>query len=207
MNFKIKGKQVNKKEREYLNSLNMKWCKKCSQALPQEEFSKNQYKCKSCSKKATESWKEKNPEYHQAYRDNNKEKRAKYNAEWFKNNRDKANATKRKWRARQRENNPEFNIANSLRCRMHGTIIKGYKSKSTIELLGCSISECKHHLESLFQEKMSWDNYGEWHIDHIKPCSSFDLTDPEQQAECFHYTNLQPLWAVDNIKKGDFFED
>ena len=50
---------------------------------------------------------------------------------------------------------------------------------------------------------MTKENYGEWHVDHIKPCASFDLTDPEQQAICFHYTNLQPLWAVDNIKKRD----
>jgi HNH endonuclease. len=51
---------------------------------------------------------------------------------------------------------------------------------------------------------MSWDNYGRdgWHIDHIRPCASFDLTDPEQQRQCFHYTNLQPLWAADNIRKG-----
>lgn len=49
---------------------------------------------------------------------------------------------------------------------------------------------------------MSWDNFGEWYIDHIKPCCSFDLTDIEQQKKCFHYTNLQPLWAIDNLKKS-----
>ena len=49
---------------------------------------------------------------------------------------------------------------------------------------------------------MTWDNHGEWHIDHIKPCASFDLTDADQQRECFNYTNLQPLWAKDNLSKG-----
>lgn len=53
---------------------------------------------------------------------------------------------------------------------------------------------------------MSWENYGEWHIDHIKPCSSFDLSDPKQQKECFNYTNLQPLWAIDNLKKSYKYE-
>ena len=52
---------------------------------------------------------------------------------------------------------------------------------------------------------MTWDNYGEWHIDHIKPCCGFDLTDFEQQKKCFHYTNLQPLWAKDNITKNGKF--
>jgi hypothetical protein len=54
----------------------------------------------------------------------------------------------------------------------------------------------------MFTEGMSWDNYGEWHIDHILPCSSFDLADIEQQKICFNYKNLQPLWAEDNLRKG-----
>ena len=76
------------------------------------------------------------------------------------------------------------------------------KSDKTLELLGASVTFVKKYLESLFQPGMSWDNYGEWHVDHIIPCASFDLNDPEQQKKCFHYTNLQPLWAADNIAKG-----
>jgi len=80
----------------------------------------------------------------------------------------------------------------------------GVFSSKTIDMLGCSVLELKEHLQSLFLEGMTWDNhtYDGWHIDHIKPCSSFDLTDIEQQKECFHYTNLQPLWAEDNLTKG-----
>ncbi len=79
------------------------------------------------------------------------------------------------------------------------------KTRRTEELLGCTIEKCKIYLESLFKEGMSWDNYGYrgWHIDHIEPCSSFNLTNIEEQKKCFHYTNLQPLWAKDNLSKGD----
>ena len=74
-----------------------------------------------------------------------------------------------------------------------------------MSLIGCSLEYFIAYLESKFQDGMTLDNYGEWHIDHIRPCASFDLTDPDQQRQCFHYTNLQPLWAKDNLLKGDKF--
>ena len=79
------------------------------------------------------------------------------------------------------------------------------KAGHTEELLGCSIEEVRNHLERLFQPGMTWDNWGKygWHIDHIIPVSYFDFSDPEQQYWAFHYTNLQPLWAVDNLRKGN----
>ena len=76
------------------------------------------------------------------------------------------------------------------------------KSSSTEEYLGCSIEHARNHLESLFLEGMSWGNVEEWHIDHRIPVASFDLSEPEQMRMCFHYTNLQPLWAFDNLSKG-----
>ena len=76
------------------------------------------------------------------------------------------------------------------------------KSSSIVELLGCTIPEAQKHLESQFAPGMTWENRGEWHIDHVVPCASFDLTDPTQQLECFNYKNLQPSWARDNISKG-----
>lgn len=74
----------------------------------------------------------------------------------------------------------------------------------TIDLLGCTISELRQHLENRFIGGMTWENHGlhGWHIDHIRPCASFDLTQPAQQRECFHYLNLQPLWAKDNMSKS-----
>lgn len=71
-----------------------------------------------------------------------------------------------------------------------------------MELIGCSISFLRGYLEAKFTEGMSWDNHGEWHIDHIKPCASFNLLDDEEQQKCFHYKNLQPLWAQENLSKG-----
>lgn len=77
------------------------------------------------------------------------------------------------------------------------------KSNNTIRLLGCSLDELRDHLERQFSEGMTWDNYGDWHIDHRLPCASFDLSNPDEQKVCFNYTNLQPLWAKDNLSKSD----
>jgi len=84
------------------------------------------------------------------------------------------------------------------------------KNFATAEMVGCSLEFLKEHLEKQFLPGMSWENYGMfegntmngWHIDHILPCKSFNLLDPEEQKKCFHYTNLQPMWGPDNIKKG-----
>ena len=94
-------------------------------------------------------------------------------------------------------------LLHGLRNRIRNALKGGAKSAHTVELLGNTIEGAKAHLESHFQPGMTWDNYGAWHVDHIKPCAAFDLTDPAQQRACFHFTNLQPLWAVDNLKKSD----
>ncbi len=77
------------------------------------------------------------------------------------------------------------------------------KSVNTISLIGCSVSELKRHLETMFSDGMTWQNRSLWHIDHIRPCSSFDLSDPIQQKECFNCYNLQPLWSRDNLEKSN----
>jgi len=102
----------------------------------------------------------------------------------------------------RRRTDPNFKILTILRGRIKD-VLKGHsKSDSTINILGCTIEELWIHLESKFTEGMTRQNHGKWHVDHIIPCASFDLTKPEQQVKCFHYTNLQPLWALDNLKKG-----
>jgi hypothetical protein len=76
------------------------------------------------------------------------------------------------------------------------------RAERSMELVGCSIDDLWIHLEGTFKKGMTRNNYGLWHVDHCKPCASFDLNDPLQQKKCFHYSNLQALWAIDNLKKG-----
>lgn len=118
---------------------------------------------------------------------------------------------KRARRQRSRyQNDIDYKLLCNLRVRIRDTITREYKEEKTMELIGCSVGKLKAHLKSKFYlrnngDKMTWENKGlfGWHIDHIRPCADFDLTDPEQQKECFHYTNLQPLWAEDNLSKSD----
>ena len=89
-------------------------------------------------------------------------------------------------------------------ARIRQALLHNRKSASTEELIGCTIPELRAHLEKQFLPGMSWDNHAitGWHIDHRIPCDSFDLTNPEEQRKCFHYSNMQPLWYDDNIRKG-----
>lgn len=142
-------------------------------------------------------------EYNKKYNEENYESLKKRKQEYRVNPKNKARRNKNARNRRKIDIN--FKLGSYLRSRIN-TVLKGnVKSLSVIKLLGCSIKEVKKHLESQFVDGMSWDNhriYG-WHIDHKKPCASFDLSKKSEQLKCFHYTNLQPLWAVDNLKKGD----
>jgi hypothetical protein len=82
---------------------------------------------------------------------------------------------------------------------MKGQRVNGVGSFS---LVGCSVEFLRRYIEAKFETGMSWDNYGEWHVDHIRPCASFDLSDKEQVIQCFNWRNLQPMWASENIIKG-----
>ena len=92
-----------------------------------------------------------------------------------------------------------YKIIKLLRSRIWRALKKNVKSNSTMKLTGCTVEQLKKYIESKFEDGMSWDNYGTWHVDHIIPCAQFDLSNPEQQKICFHYTNLQPMWGEDNI--------
>lgn len=104
---------------------------------------------------------------------------------------------------KRRKEDVNFRLIGNLRHRVWNTIKNNYKSKNTLKLVGCSVDFLKSYLEAFFANGMSWNNYGKWHIDHIKPCASFDLSKSSEQRKCFHYTNLQPLWAKDNLTKSD----
>lgn len=128
---------------------------------------------------------------------------------WTQNNRKKSRKYKTKWRLK----NPNYHknwldsdiknkITHNLRCRINVALKRKTKSKKTMELIGTSIENLWIHLEKSFKPGMNRENYGKWHIDHIRPCSSFDLSKPEEQSICFHYSNLSPLWAEENLKKG-----
>lgn len=109
------------------------------------------------------------------------------------------------WQTVHRRDDVLFRLKDGLRNRLKAALRKGYKTGSAVRDLGCTISELRAHLEKLFQPGMTWENWSldGWHIDHIKPLASFDLTDRQQLLQACHYTNLRPLWAADNLVKGD----
>ena len=144
------------------------------------------------------------------YYKNNKSKVLEYKKEYRQRDEAKQNYNEWKTKYKKKRLNEDLNyklkvvISSQVRRYVKGKL----KTKKSAELVGCSMKVLREHLESQFQEGMTWDNHGfyGWHIDHIIPCAAFDLTDIEQQKKCFHYTNLQPLWAKDNLRKGASME-
>lgn len=161
---------------------NHKICSNCKQELPFEQFNKAKLgrfglsgECKKCLGIRNRDWL------------NNGGK--KWNNEWIKN---------------KKSTDPQFKLKFLLRLRLLDALKRTNVTKkhSAIKLLGCPIEQAKQHLEQQFKPEMNWKNHGKyWEIDHIKPCASFDLTNLEQQKECFHYTNLQPLIISENRSK------
>ena len=100
---------------------------------------------------------------------------------------------------------PKFLVKRAARRRLRKIIKEKRASLHFNKMIGCSPAALCHQLESKFLPGMSWANYGEWHIDHIKPCAMFDLSQDDQVIACFNHSNLQPLWAKDNIAKGAAF--
>jgi hypothetical protein len=147
---------------------------------------------------------------------NNKEHTISVAREYKEKNKEKINAQARLTYNKNKEQisakrkqrlttDAQYKIRYVLRCRI-GTALKLQrikKSVKTVQLIGCSIEECRAYIEKQWLPGMSWSNHAlkGWHIDHIKPCNTFDLTDPEQQRMCFHYTNLRPLWYKDNLSR------
>ena len=203
-----------------------KVCTKCKVEKELSEFHKSKGKygvnsrCKVCIKnydkeryqQNREAILEHQKEYQKEYsqKPEVREHRRKSRKEWYHRPEVKEHRCKYQSEYRKRRYNSDTNykIRVNLRSRILAALNGNSKSASTLELIGCTVEFLKEYLASQFQEGMSWDNYSfdVWHIDHIRPCSSFDLTDPQQQKECFDYTNLQPLWAFENMSKGAKYE-
>lgn len=137
------------------------------------------------------------------YTEKNEERLKLYKKAWYETNKPRIIANKKE----RRKNNIQVRLADNLRGRLYNAIKKNTngnkKGGSAVKDLRCSIEFLIAYLEAKFQSGMSWANYGKWHVDHIMPISSFDLTIREQVKQACHYTNLQPLWAVDNLRKGN----
>ena len=130
------------------------------------------------------------------------------NKEWKRNNKEKALECTKRWQREQFKTNINYKLAHNLRTRLNQAIKGNFKAGSAVRDLGCSIEEFRKHIESQFKPGMTWDNWGLWgecwHIDHVKPLVSFDLTNKEEFMEACHYSNLQPLWCVENNAKSDW---
>lgn len=180
-----------------------KTCTKCKEAKPVNEYilrtdtGKRRTQCQTCRKTyfrdRGKTWYQNNREHHLAnVRLRNKTHRKEIQQQ---SNRRKV--------ARCRSD-PTYLLECRVRNRCYEAIrnVKGRKTASTITMLGCTVGELRKHLEGLFYEGMTWDDYGygpeTFQIDHIIPIRLFDLTKPEEQFRAFHYTNLQPLWWDDH---------
>ena len=136
---------------------------------------------------------------HKEYYEAHKEKILSKVKEYYQNHKKERN----EYIKNKKNTDINFKLSCDLRSRLIRTIKNNQKAGSAVRDLGCSIPELKTYLESKFQEGMSWKNWSHtgWHIDHIIPLDSFDLTNREEFLKACHYTNLQPLWAKENIKK------
>ena len=210
-------------------------CSRCKRKLLQEKFYTNRGHleniCKECRKVKYPNGGFKSPEERTAYYEKHKPKYlkggkyfyAEKNRKYYQKNKERIIATvkaynannpskvreaKRRYRKKRLATDPQYRARANLRKSLKTAIkkIEGEKSHKFSTLLGCSYEELSSHLESQFVEGMSWENYGEWHIDHVRPLSSFNLLEREEQLKCCNYTNLQPLWARDNLVKGDSWD-
>jgi hypothetical protein len=210
-----------------------KQCKKCEQtfllaSFPRNNRNKDGYDllCKICRNNINREYrlnndallKEARKKYYQAnlekmrlekkgYYAKNTLTKKQYDAYYRVVNKKRIQDYKKSWEEKYRQK-IEIRIKQNLRRRIIHVLKGESKSESSMKLLGCTIEFFMTYLESMFDTRMNWDNYGQfgWHIDHIKPCYAFDLRIEDQQKLCFHYTNLRPLWWKDNLEKSKKYE-
>lgn len=212
--YKQKAKEYNKKYREN-NKDKITEKKRLYNSSPEAKQkslercrryrSNPESKAKEIARNSTPEAKKKKAEYKKKYREANRELLNEKQREYIK---------KPEVKIRHKERmttDPQYALAWNGRHRRRKALNAQSATKifSYNESLGCTPEFFKSYIESLFLEGMSWENYGagkdKWHLDEIRPCASFDLTDPEQYKECFHYTNCQPLWSEDNVKKSSWW--
>lgn len=196
----------------------MKKCKDCKKEKPLDSFLLNHRLtdghlsfCRDCMALKNGIYYQKNKARFKEYSliPKNRERKLRLKKEWdiknvehIKQYRKDYSERRSMLRSERYKNDVSYRLESIIRRRILGALQNNRKSTKSAELLGCSINELKRHLESKFKKGMSWSNHGKWHIDHIQPCASFDLVRPEQQKKCFNYSNLQPLWALENQIKG-----
>jgi hypothetical protein len=202
----------------------MKRCSKCKRKKSKIEFYKNRSKrdgyscdCKDCRRKyqQTEEYKERHKKYAKRYYQQNPQEVKKRTKKWEQSKKGKEWAKKyRQTEKRKRYNkefqryrnkNPKNRIDNSISSGIYDSLKKNKNCKSWETLVGYTLIELQKHLEKQFEPWMNWENYGKWHIDHIRPISSFNFTSAEDPKfkKCWALENLQPLEAIENIKKSN----
>lgn len=170
------------------------YCKKCKIVMSRKYQAENKEKVKHIKKISDSKW-----------YDSNKDKKLATNKKWKEDNIDHNRKWYREYKSNRQKNDVNFKLISNIRTRLWYAIKDNYKSGSAVRDLDCTIPEFKSHIESLFQEGMAWENWSlhGWHIDHIVPLSTFDLSNREELLKACHYTNLQPLWAKDNLSKSN----
>lgn len=185
-----------------------KTCPSCLLVKNLSEFKYKYRHCYECQKKMSNDWKarhkEKVAEYNKKYKAENKEVISEYNAKYNIENRETIQKRTNANHYRLSRENPSFKISRTLRSRINSALKREIKCDHTLTILGCSIQFFLTWLEYCFKEDMTLQNHGTlWHIDHTVPCSKFNLVNEEEQKQCFHWTNMKPMYAKDNISKNN----
>lgn len=202
--YRLKNlEKIRARDREFKKKLRLLYPDKIK-AIKKKSYIKNCEKIKEKNKLYRKNNLDKIKQYQDNYREINKEKLKLKRLEY--RNKNKAIISQRQYQYKKKKLliDKYFKLKENLRSRIYN-VLKGntIKSTNTLDLLGVTnITKVKKHLEKQFKNGMTWNNHGDWHIDHIIPCASFDLKCPVQQLACFHYKNLQPLWAYENLTKG-----
>jgi hypothetical protein len=198
--YQKNAEKVIKQTREYLER-NKEKMLEWKREYSRKWYIENQEHIKEYSKKYYEENKSKERERSKRFFENNPDYRKNYSKKWKENNPD----YEKEWLRNKREIDPAFRLSKNLGRHIRESINRCKGGYHWEDLLGFTLQELKEHLEKQFKSGMTWNNYGIWHIDHIRPISSFSFNSYKDKEfkECWALSNLQPLWAEDNLKKGN----